>query len=440
MPFSAATYRSRRAALRASVGRGPILFLGLDSSPRNYPENTYAFRQCSHFLYYVGIDEPGLACLLLDDREILFAPRATMDDVVWSGPSEAPEELARRAGIAHVATPDDLGRLTRKARVLPTFRAASRARLSKLKTVESSGLVDAVARQRSIKTAGEIADIESALAVTDRMHRVAMRMARPGVREDEIAAAMTGIAPTQAYLPIVTVRGEILHNRHHRNTLEKGQLLLVDAAAESRGGYASDITRVTPVGGRFSRKQAEIYEIVLRAQLAAIDAVRPGIPYCEVHLRAARVIAEGLVALGLMRGDVDAAVAAGAHALFFPHGVGHMLGLDVHDMEDLGDVVGYAKGEARSKQFGLSFLRLARPLEAGFVLTVEPGLYFIPALMDQWRAAKRHREFIVYARLDEYRDFGGVRIEDNVLVTRAGARVLGPRIPKTVAEVERAAR
>jgi len=228
----------------------------------------------------------------------------------------------------------------------------------------------------------------------------------------------------------------VLHNQSYGNRLEAGQLVLNDSGAESPLHYASDITRTFPVGGRFNSAQTDVYEIVLRAQLSAISRIKPGIPYRDVHLHASRVVAEGLSSMGLMRGNPDDAVSAGAHALFFPHGVGHMLGLDVHDMEDLGDLVGYPKGEKRSLQFGLNFLRLSRPLEAGFVLTVEPGIYFIPALIDRWREERAHIDFINYDRLPPFLKFGGIRIEDDVLVTADGARVLGPAIPKTIAEVE----
>jgi Xaa-Pro aminopeptidase len=242
----------------------------------------------------------------------------------------------------------------------------------------------------------------------------------------------------QAYPPIVTVHGEVLHNHGYDNVLEDGQLLLIDAAAESPRFYASDITRTFPVNGRFNTEQAAVYQIVLRSQMAAIALIKPGVPYREVHSQICHVMAEGLRTMGLMKGNPADAVAAGAHALFFPHGLGHMLGLDVHDMEDLGDVVGYPKGQKRDPQFGLNFLRLSRPLEPGFVVTVEPGIYFIPALIDRWRNERLHRDFINYDKLDPFRNLGGIRIEDNVLVTRAGARVLGPGIPKTIPEVEAA--
>jgi Xaa-Pro aminopeptidase len=236
----------------------------------------------------------------------------------------------------------------------------------------------------------------------------------------------------------VTVHGEVLHNHSYDNLLKDGQLLLNDSGAESPRYYASDITRTCPVSGRFTAVQAEIYQTVLRMQLGTIGMIKAGIPYREAHLGACRIMAEGMRSMGLMKGNPADAVDAGAHALFFPHGIGHMLGLDVHDMEDLGDIVGYGKKEPRSSQFGLNYLRLSRPLEAGFVLTVEPGIYFIPALIDRWEGEGLHKEFIDYDRVRPFRAFGGIRIEDNVLVLAAGTKVLGPRIPKTIPEVEEA--
>ena len=309
------------------------------------------------------------------------------------------------------------------------------------KSGASQTLAHAVADLRNNKSADEVAEIDEALSVTARMFEAAMKATRAGVREADIAGAAQGVALAadrqQAYHPIITVRGEVLHNHDHSNVLENGQLLLDDSGAESTGFYASDITRTWPVNGKFSDEQRAVYDVCLRSQLAAIDMARPGVSYRDVHLHASKVITEGLTDLGLMKGNADDAVAAGAHALFFPHGLGHMLGLDVHDMEDLGeDIVGYLPDQKRSDQFGLGYLRLARPLEAGFVFTVEPGIYFIPALIDRWSGEGRHVDFIDYDAVNRLRGLGGVRIEDDVLCTDEGARVLGPGIPKTIDEVE----
>jgi Xaa-Pro aminopeptidase len=452
-------YRQRRNRIRQDVADGVILWIGHVLQPRNYADNTYPFRQNSHFLYYTGLSEPDLAMISFPepDHDILFSRPASMDDIVWSGPQRTGIELARDAGIDGV---EDIERLeehlakisTQGTRIhyLPPYQYSALSKTAQLLNLPadevignvSRDLMEQVARQRSIKSDEEIMEMETALGVTDQMHRACMAAARPGVRECEIAGMIQGIALSndlqQAFAPIVTVRGEVLHNHSYGGTLEDGQLLLCDAGTESRMYYASDITRTCPVSGRFSDRQAGVYELVLRMQLGSIRMMKPGITNREVHLEACRILAEGLCDMGLMRGNSSDAVEAGAHALFFPHGIGHMLGLDVHDMEDLGDIVGYKDKEKRSGQFGLNSLRLSRPLEPGFVLTAEPGIYFIPALIDRWQQEARHREFLNYDKINAFRSFGGIRIEDDVLVTDSGSRVLGPRIPKTIPEVEEA--
>ena len=452
-------YKQRRDWIRREIGKGIILWLGHAPQPRNYAANTYPFRQDSHFLYYTGLSEPDLALLSYPEsgNNILFCRPGSIDDVIWSGPKPSPAELAAAAGIDVIEDAERLEDHLKKARAqgtpvhyLPPYRSSTVLRLSKLldrPPDEITGnasrpLMEAVARQRSKKTEVEIAEIEDALEITCRMHRACMATARPGVKESEILGLLQKIALSnnrqQAFAPIVTVRGEVLHNNSYDNVLQKGQLLLNDSGAESPRYYASDITRTCPVGGRFAAVQAEIYEIVLRMQMCAISMIKAGIPYRDVHAAACKILAEDLRSMGLMKGNPTDAVEAGAHALFFPHGIGHMLGLDVHDMEDLGDIVGYGNKEPRSSQFGMNYLRLSRPLEAGFVLTVEPGIYFIPALIDRWQGEGMHKQFINYDKVNSFRGFGGIRTEDNILVTDTGARVLGPRIPKTVPEVEEA--
>lgn len=446
----------RRAALRAALPDRALLLLGQAQTPRNYQAATYPFRQDSHFLYFTGLSRPDLA-LLVDPQgnETLFAPAEDPGDLIWHGPQPSVADLARSAGIARV---EESGRLPgalaalAKAPVhyLPPYRDDRVLRLAALlgrppaevPAHASPALARAVAALRARKDEGEIREIEAALAATAAMYRAAFQRTRPGAAEAEVAGAMHGAAMAlgcgQAFQPIVSVRGEVLHNESFAGTLREGGLLVVDSGAERPSGYASDITRTLPVSGRFSERQRGLYQVVLAAQEAAIGAARPGVSNRELHLLAARTIAAGLGGLGLMKGDPEQAVAEGAHALFFPHGLGHMLGLDVHDMEDLGDLVGYPEGEARSPQFGLCYLRLARALEPGFVLTVEPGIYFIPALIERWAAEKRHNEFIDYRNLDAFRGFGGIRIEDDILITDTGCRVLGPGIPKTPEAVEEA--
>lgn len=458
--FSEATYVRRRAALRERVGSGLILFVGHEDSPMNYTANTYHFRQDSSFLYFFGLDSPGLAAVIDadDGREIIFGNDIDIEDIIWMGDMPALEKRARRVGVqqtaGRAAFAAEVGKAVaagRRAHFLPPYRPEISVEIgvligvppAEVKAKASVELVAAVVAQRLIKSAPELAEIENALGVTAEMYRAAMSLCRPGRHEREIAGAMEGIALSlgcrQAFPPIVTINGQILHSHGAVNELRKGRLLVVDAGAESWLHYASDITRTVPVGGKFSRRQRDIYEIVFAGQAAAIEAIKPGVMYKEVHLKTARIMAEGLKDLGLMRGDLDAAVAAGAHALFFVHGLGHNLGLDVHDMESLGENhVGYDDTVTRSGQFGLAYLRMAKALRPGHVLTVEPGIYFIPALFDQWRKERKFTEFIAYDKVEGFLDFGGVRIEDDVVVTAKGNRVLGPPIPKTVAAVEKA--
>jgi Xaa-Pro dipeptidase len=451
MKIGPEVYVERRNRIREAVGDGVILWLGHAPQPRNYLANTYPFRQNSHFLYYTGLSQPELALLSYPERDfdVLFSRVPSMNDIVWTGRGDDRVEMARRAGVETIENIDRLGSYLDKARsegktvhYLPPYQASSQLRIAELLGMQpaqvaagaSQRLIEEVVRQRSIKTEAEVAEIEDALEVTAEMYRAAMAEARPGLHEYDIAGTIQGVALRRnrqlAFLPIVTVRGEILHNESYENLLEDGKLLIIDSGAESPNYYASDITRTIPVGGRLEGAQADIYRIVLETQLGAIEAVKPGVSFRDVHLHACRIMAEGLRALGLLKGDPAEAVEAGAHALFFVHGLGHMLGLDVHDMEDLGDIVGYPKGEKRSSQFGLNFLRLTRVLEPGMVVTIEPGIYFIPALIDQWNKERTLKDFIDYERVARFRTLGGIRIEDDVLVTASGSRVLGPPIPK----------
>jgi Xaa-Pro aminopeptidase len=456
--MDATIYRARRQMLRETIPGGAILLPANHLAPRNYVDNPYPFRQDSHFLYYTGISHPGLALLLEDDgREVVYGPPEDPDDLVWFGPQPSLEDHAATAGVGEVASLDALKqRLTSletadgRVHYLPPYRDERRMLLAEFlgadpRTIDagvSDELVRAVIDQRNVKSDEEVAEIEDALAVTAEMYRAAMAATKPGRTEAEIAAALQRPAHANgrelAFPPIVTVRGEVLHNHFYGNTLSEGDLMVIDSGSESPAFYASDITRSWPVSGTFSPEQRAVYEIVLTTQLAAIDLASPETSNREVHLCAARTIIEGLIEIGLMQGEVEDALAEGAHALFYPHGIGHMLGLDVHDMEDLGDEVGYPGGEPRSEQFGLSLLRMVRKLEPGFVITIEPGIYFIPALIERWRSEDRHSAFIRYDRLDAFIGFGGIRIEDDVLITDTGSRVLGPGIPKMVEEIEAA--
>jgi len=389
-------------------------------------------------------------------EEYIFGNDVTMEDIIWMGNQPSVADRALQADIKKTYPYDRLpgfikkvARQKRKIHYLPPYRGETIIRLSGLlgltvKNILSGSSVDlikAVISLRSVKEDVEIAEIENMVDVAYEMHTTAMKMAHPGIYEKEIAGRIEGIALSFgggiSFPTILSINGQILHNHYHGNLLKKGRMMVVDAGAESCNGYASDITRTSPVGGKFTSEQKEIYQIVLAANTGSIKEVKPGVPFRNIHLNSARIIAEGLKELGLMKGNTDKAVKAGAHALFYPHGLGHMLGLDVHDMEGLGeDNVGYDSTVIRSTQFGTAYLRMAKKLKSGYILTIEPGIYFIPALIEKWKAEKIFREFINYEKIEKYRDFGGIRIEDNVLVTDKGHRVLGKPIPKTIKEVE----
>jgi Xaa-Pro aminopeptidase len=458
--FNPDIYRARRERLKKDVGSGLILLLGNDEVGMNYAANTYHFRQDSTFLYFFAVDLPGLAALIDIDQntETLFGDDLTVADIVWTGPQPTIADQARAGAVAATAPMAELEpRIAhaiaqgRRVHFLKPYRTEHTLKLVALLGIKptmvasyrSEPLHKAVVAQRNIKSAAEVEQIELAIGVSRQMYLTAMAAAKPGRHEYEVVADIIRVAKSNGYdtsFPIIcSVHGETLHNHHHANLMRKGDVLVLDSGVETPNKYASDITRTIPVGGTFTPQQRQIYEMVLRAQLKAIAAIKPGVPYKDVHLLAARSFATDLKAAGLMKGDVGEAVAAGAHALFFPHGLGHMIGLDVHDLENLGEqYVGYEPGVERSAQFGLGYLRLARKLKPGFVLTVEPGLYFIPQLIDQWKAEKRNAAFINYREVEKFRNARGYRIEDDVLVTKSGNRVLGPPIPKMVADVEAA--
>ena len=452
--FDPKIYQKRRQKLIQQLNTGLILLLGNVDSPLNSAGNCYRFRQDSTFLYFCGLDLQGFAVLLDCDsgEEFLFGQPQSIDDVIWSGPQLTLQQLAERSGIGAAEAIDRLPDVLAEARqqrreihYLPTCRAENVIRLGGLlsKTPAavqrdvSTELIKGVVALRSIKGDEEIAELDSAAELGYQLHTTAMTLAKAGVYEWQIAGELEALAAQAgrmlSFPPIVTVHGETLHNHQRDHQLQDGDLLLVDCGVESLRHYASDHTRTTPVGGALSLQQREIYQLVASMLKDATRMIRPGIAYRDVHLAACRVMVEGLNALGLMGGDIDEAVAAGAHALFMPHGLGHQLGLDVHDMEDLGeDFVGYDDHYQRSTQFGLAGLRLGRELQENFVLTVEPGIYFISALIHQWQSEKRHPEYINYDKLDGYLDFGGLRLEDDVVVTKTAQRLLGRPIPLLV--------
>lgn len=455
--FAAHAFETRRASLCQRVRSGLVLLPGASDAAMRYRANPYPFVQDSTFQYFFGIDEPDHVGLLdcATGEASLFGPAHGLDDVVWHGPR--PSLAARAERIGATAAPigslaEVLTQARARGRIIhhpPPYRGTGTLFLAELlerspaevMAHASTTLIDAIVAIREVKEPEEVAEIEDALAVTAIMHDAAARSMRPGMLESHVVAEMEAVVARArrrfSYPPILTRRGDILHNFRHEGRLERGDLVINDSGATSSFGYCSDVTRTIPVGGRFKGSARDVYQLVLDAQEHAIAAIRPGVAFRDIHLLAARVIAEGMVAMGLFRGDPYELVADGAHALVFPHGLGHQIGLDTHDMESLGeDRVGYAPGFERSTQPGLSALRLAKPLREGMVVTVEPGVYFIPPLIERWAAEGRFGDRIDWSALNALVGLGGVRIEDDVLVTEGGARVLGPPVPKSVEAVE----
>ena len=458
--FDSSVYINRRKALREKVGSGLILILGNNEAPANFPDNTYKFRQDSTFLYFFGHNHPGYAGVIdvESGEDMFFGDDVTMDDIIWMGPQPSVKDLAARVGVSKSAPFARLKEVVgkaisqrRKIHFLPPYRHDNMMLLEDLTGIRASmtrqhasvELIKAVVALRSVKEACEIEEIDKACNIGYEMHTAAMRLCKPGVSEQYIAGILDGIASSYgnmvSFATILTQNGQTLHNHDHSHILEAGRLMLTDAGAESVTNYCSDHTRTVPVGGKFTPRQLDVYNIVLACHGKALEMARPGVTYKSVHLDVCKVLAQGLKDLGLMKGSVDDAVAAGAHALFLPHGLGHMMGIDVHDMEDLGQIyVGYDDETRPSDQFGLASLRMGRRLQEGFVITDEPGCYFIPALIDKWRAEKTCADFLDFDAIDKYKDFGGIRLEDDLLITANGSRFTGEKhIPITPEEVEK---
>lgn len=460
MLFSSSTYAGRRRLLREKVGSGLILLFGNNDSPVNYPANAYRFRQDSTFLYFFGQHRDGLVGVIDADsgREILVGDEIDIDDIVWYGSVHSVAEMARETGVNETLPMARLADLVdeavsggRKVHFLPPYRYDTKLQLLDLLHIHPSeqceatspALIRAVVDLRSTKSAEEIEELERAATIGYRMHTTAMRLCRPGVTEQYIGGVLDGIAASYgcmvSFPSIVTMHGQILHGYPRPVALEAGKLMLCDAGAETNENYCSDHTRTTPVSGRYDTRQREVYEIVADCHDLALEKARPGVRWWDVHMDVCRLMAARLKELGLMKGDPAEAVAAGAHALFMPHGLGHMMGMDVHDMEGLGQTnVGYDDETRPSEQFGTASLRFARRLQEGFVVTDEPGIYFIPDLIDLWRSKGLYTDFLNYDAIERYKDFGGVRIEDDVLVTADGCRFIGSeRIPYRPDDVER---
>lgn len=457
--FHKSVYSGRRAQLKKELKSGIALILGNVDAAFNYGSNPYYFRQDSNFLYYFGLDHAGFSGVIDvdNDKDYIFGNDVDMDDIIWMGPQPSVSDLAAEVGVQNTAPYAELTAFIKAAanagqqiHFLPPYRGETVIELAALlnmpvqevKANASVDLVKAVIKQREIKDEHEIAEIEKAMFTAYMMHTTSMKMAQPGMVEQEIAGTIEGISIALggpvSFPVILSVDGQTLHNHSHNNILKEGRMMVTDAGAETAMHYASDITRTVPVGGKFNTRQAEVYQIVLDANMEVIKASKPGVLYRDMHFLASRVIVDGLKKLGLMKGDTEAAVEAGAHTLFLPHGLGHMMGLDVHDMEGLGeDYVGYDETVKRAEQFGTAYLRMGKALKPGHVVTDEPGIYFIPALIDQFKSEGKFKDFVNYDKVETYKDFGGIRIEDDILITETGCRVLGKPIPKTISEIEK---
>ena len=459
--FSKETYIARRKKLASSVESGILVFLGNNESPCNYRDNTYIFRQDSTFLYYFGLDLPHLAAAIDIDSggEIIFGDDVDIDDIIWMGPQKSIADQAAEVGVGKTYPFARLNSFVadalakgRTVHYIPQYRADNMILLANILGTQPAAVnkeasvefIKAIVAQRIIKEPCEIAEIDRACDLGYAMHYTSMTIMKPGMIEQEVVGAMEGVVISGGYMTsvptILSQHGETLHNHLHDKVLEVGKLCVIDAGAEIASHYCSDFTRTLPVGGKFDSRQKDIYTIVSTANSFAAEMARPGITYREVHLAASRLMLQGLKNVGLVKGDIDEALALGVQGLFMPHGLGHNMGLDVHDMENLGEnYVGYDPGQERAKQLGLGSLRMARKLVPGHVITDEPGIYFIPALIEQWKADGKFTDFVNYSALEGYYDFGGIRLEDDILITASGCRRLGQkRLPITVEDVEEA--
>jgi Xaa-Pro aminopeptidase len=458
MMFDQTVYSARREKLKKAVGKGLIVLLGNDDSSMNYKHNHYPFRQDSSFLYFFGIDRPWIMATIDVDHDVttVYGDDVTVVDMVWTGVQEPLQSLAEKACVSTVKSTKDFESFVKKAssqkgdiHFLPPYRPEHVELLSSLLGVSpgavpemfSERLVKAVVAQRSIKSPDEVAEITKGVNTTIDMQLAAMTMAKAGMTEADLAGKVRSIAIAAggdlSFPTILTTNGQILHINYSQRVIREGDLVLCDCGAETAMHYAGDLTRTFPVSPTMTAGQKAVYDIVLDAHQSAVNILKPGVLFRDVHLHACEKLTGGLQQLGLMKGDIKESVMHGAHALFFPCGLGHMMGLDVHDMENLGEkYVGYTDELHQSTQFGLKSLRLGRALEPGFVLTVEPGLYFNPGLMDAWAAEKKLEQFINYENLKAYRNFGGIRVEEDFLITTDGSQLLGKELAKTAGEIE----
>lgn len=458
--FKKEIYVSRRDELKKKISSGILLLPGTGEAAVNYADNQYRYRQDSTFIYYFGLQEPDLTAVIDVDsgEEILFGDDVDIDDIIWMGPQPPVSEKAASAGVTRSAPLSALDGYIDAARAagrrihyLPPYRYKNMVQINRLLGVPfdkmrgyaSEEFIKAVVSMRLIKKQEEIEELDKAADIGYAMHYAAMKMARPGMVEQQLVGIMEGISIQEGLMPsfpiILSQNGETLHNHTHHQILTEGRMMVIDAGAEAFSGYVSDFTRTLPCSGKFTQRQKDIYTIVAEGNNLAQTIARPGVTYTSVHLAVCRLMVQGLKNVGLVRGDVDEAVAAGVQGLFMPHGLGHNMGLDVHDMENLGeDYVGYDDKYHRAQQFGLSSLRMGKMLEEGHVVTDEPGIYFIPALIEQWKREGTCAGFINFPEIEKWYGFGGIRLEDDILITSTGCRLLGAgRLPISVEDVER---
>ena len=448
--FTSLPYLEQRRQLLAAQFPSPVILWSGNCASRNFPANTYPFRANSHFLYFAGLPLQSAAIRMESGRLELYLDDPSPGSALWHGPEPSRHDIATAIG-ADEAFPLSMlqAKADEAATVLVQDPDTQRMQSTVLDRdlaapVQSQGidrdLATAIATLRLTHDEMALTEIRKAASITIEAHKAGMRATATAAHESAIRAAMEQVIMahdmTCAYSSIVTVHGEVLHNNHYHNPVTAGDLLLADVGAEAPSGWASDVTRTWPVSGQFSATQRSLYTIVLAAHDACIAALKPGVEYQDIHLLAAQVIAEGLVDIGILRGNPEDLVEQDAHALFFPHGIGHLLGLDVHDMEDLGDLAGYAPGRTRSDRFGLGYLRLNRPLQPGMVVTIEPGFYQVPAILEnpEWRS--RYQDVVNWDRLAEFEDVRGIRIEDDVLVTETGHEVLTRSLPTAMKDIE----
>ncbi len=451
--FSAETYISRRKRLKKAIGTGKILLLGNQQSSINFKDNWYPFRQDSTFLYYFGLSAPGLYGYIdIDaDREIIFGNEPDIDDIIWTGKVPRIDDMAAEVGIYEVLpTMQVINFMGESLHFLPPYRSEHSILLSKLFNrkpwkVErkfSRPLIKAVVKQRIQKSEEEIDQLDLATKITDEMHLAVMRAARPGMKEHELVGVASEVSHKYnvpfSFPPILTKNGQTLHNHYHGNVINERDMILFDGGCESPAGYAGDITRTFPASGKFTSLQRDMYDVVHNAYSAAVHALAPAVLFKDVHRIACESLVSGLTQLGFMKGNPVDAVENGAHTLFFQCGLGHLIGLDVHDMENFGEErVGYTDKVKKNKEFGWKSLRLGRALKRGYALTIEPGIYIIPELIDMRRSEGMYTDFVNYDKLETIKDFGGIRLEDDFVITEAGAKLLGIDMPRTAGEVEK---